>query len=213
MDDTKLHEIQEQVKKNSVFLKETTLPIKQQHSDNIEKFIKKFIAFPGGTSIVSAFFTSSEIIVNKNLAIAGSFLIFSSLFVSLYLYLKSITNDQKFYEDILKTELPMVKLSRAFTKFSRNTRSTNHENELLNTYQELQNSYNQNSEEDLDGAQKIRIEKMQNLFKWLWVSFALILTGFILFFLSALPKNFFYELQNKNHVLEGNGIYFFYQIP
>jgi hypothetical protein len=212
MDDAKLHEIQQQVKNDSVFLKETTLPIKKQYAEDIKEYIEAFITFPGGAAIATIIFTSSDIVVNKISAIIGSLFIFSSLFICLYLYLKSIIDDQTFYEDILKTELPMVKLSRALTKFSRNKTAGN-EDELIKIYQGLQSSYYESSEEDFDEAQKLRIKKMKDIINRLQICFWLLIFGFIFFLLSALPKNFFYELQNKNHVLEGNGIYFFYQIP
>lgn len=70
----------------SEFIKDVSTPIKKEHSGNIERYLDKFIKFPGTLSIVSIFFVNSNLVQNHNVALFGIVLIILSLIIALNVF-------------------------------------------------------------------------------------------------------------------------------
>lgn len=173
----KLEEIQDQKNKNSDFLKDSYFPIKKQHSDDIEKYLDRFITFPGFTSIISVVFTSSEFVKTPEFAIIGMILIISSLIIALNILRVSIQNDKIFIEKIDEIVKPILEFSISLTKFSRDQNSPDREKELLDSHENLMKSYREVSLEEYPVDAK-RIYSQINL------SFCVLVIGIIMSVLS-----------------------------
>ena len=181
IDQKTLEKMMELRDKVSEFIKETSTPVKKQHSDNIEKYLDKFIKFPGSLSVISVFFVSSDLVQNYTLAILGVGLIILSLLIALNVFRLSVNNDHKFYEYIVNLEKPMVVFSRRLTQFSRGEVE---EQQLLESYESLQNSYRENSKKTEDKKEDSKaltfVKNSINL------SFYMLIVGIIICFISAI---------------------------
>ena len=181
IDQKKLDDMRELQDRVISFIKDTSTPIKKEHSDNIEKYLDKFIKFPGSLSVISVFFVSSDLVQNYTLALFGVGLIISSLLVALNVFRVSVDNDHSFYEYVVNLEKPMVIFSRRFTQFSRGEIE---EKQLLESYEHLQDSYRVNSKKDEnkkdDNKAPAFIKNSINL------SFYMLIAGIIICFISAI---------------------------
>ena len=165
----------------SLFIEKTSTPIKKLHSDNIEKYLDKFIKFPGSLSIVSIFFISSDLVHNYTIALLGVVLIITSLLIALNVLRLSVDVDHSFYEYIVNLEKPMVIFSRKFTQFNRGEVE---EKELEESYEKLQKAYTnnaKNADKESDRGKALTFEK-----KSINLSFYVLLIGIILCFISAI---------------------------
>jgi hypothetical protein len=168
----------------SLFLKDVSAPIKKQHIGDIEKYLERFIAFPGAISIVSIFFPSSELVKNHTLAIIGTLTIIISLLVALNIFRRQINTDKIFYKKIFEIEKPMVDFSAKLTQFGRGETA---EPQLLESYNNLQKSYTKNSgnlnNKDIDLNKKIDFVYTQ-----INISFFLLIVGLLFCFVSTFGK-------------------------
>jgi hypothetical protein len=175
--------------KCNTYLKETTLPIKRQHSENVEKYLNNFIKFPGALSIVSVFFVSSDLVKNPIFALIGIIFIIISLLISLNAMRKSVSNDFYFYKKIEMTEKPMVFFSRKLTQFSRNQLE---EKELIISYDKLQDSYRKNStEENVEDEKYDILDFTKNSIN---ISFVFLIIGIIFCFFSTINITYILKL-------------------
>ncbi len=181
IDQKKLDNMRELQDRVVSFIKDTSTPIKKEHSDNIEKYLDKFIKFPGSLSVISVFFVSSDLVQNYTLALFGVGLVISSLLVALNVFRISIDNDHSFYEYVANLEKPMVVFSRKLTQFSR---GETEEKQLLESYESLQDSYRENSKKveskQDDNKAPTFVKNSINL------SFYMLIIGIIICFISAI---------------------------
>ncbi len=180
MNEYLIKDILEMENKCRKFIKDTSTPIKKQHGENIEKYLERFIKFPGATSVVSVLFTSSTIVKSSNIAILGMVFIFTSFLIVLNIFRKQINNDKSFYNKIHEIEKPMADFTRKLTVFSRNT--TQHNEVSLNeSYKKLIDSY----DDDYDGGDDNKIlKKFNEVYFYINLSFWLLVIGVILSFIS-----------------------------
>jgi len=184
IDQKQLDNMVELRKNLSEFIKNTSTPIKKQHSDNIIEYLDKFIKFPGSLSIISVFFVSSDLVQNHNLALSGVGLCISSLLVAMNVLRISIVEDFPFYEYILNLEKPIGVFIRRLTQFSR---GETEDKQLLESYESLQDSYRQHSNRSEEGKDYSKtLAFVRNSIN---ISFFLLITGIIICFISAI--NFF----------------------
>lgn len=164
----------------SVFIKDESTPVKKKHSENVEKYLEKFINFPGALSIFSIFFISTELIKNRSLALFGVVLIITSLLIAINIFRQSINNDKYFLTQIINIEQPMVDFISKFTKFSRKEIQ---QEELEDSYLDLEKSY---------GAKGLKVDnteinkKIDFIYSQINFSFWLLVFGVIFCFLSAI---------------------------
>jgi hypothetical protein len=173
----KLKEIQDLRDKCSGFIKNITFPIKKQHSDEVEKYLDRFIKFPALASIVSILFTPSGFVQTPELAIIGTIIILTSSILALNIFRISIQKDKVFIKKIKKIEDPMIKLGTKLTVFSRDQHNMNKEKDLLEAYNNLDDSYTENS---LEGYN----DNTDFIYKHVNISFWLLVSGVILSVLS-----------------------------
>lgn len=179
-DNEKIKEMVNLREKTSTFIEKVSTPLKNQYSINIERYLDKFITFPGSLSVVSIFFVSSDLVQSHNTALFGVFLIVSSLLIALNAFRVSINNDYRFYSRLVSLERPMVKFGTKFTQF---TRGETAQEELIKCYDELQSSYRKDSKsaEETDDNNALVFGK-----KSINISFILLLFGILVCFISTI---------------------------
>lgn len=147
--------------KCNAFIKNVIKPIKTLHSDNIEKYLDRFIKFPALTSVVSVIFTSSHLVKNPSFALMGMLLVVVALLIALNIFRQQINNNKSFIEKMSDVEKPMLEFSKNLTVFSREQSNPEKEKKLRETYQKLENSYMENplgEDEENDKKEKINAQ-------------------------------------------------------
>ena len=182
MDISKLEEMQDLADKCSEFIKNVSTPIKRQHSEEVEKYIDRFIKFPGVSVVVSILFTSSDLVTHPSIALFGMVFIVSSLLVALNIFREEIYRGRSFFENMSQLESPMVDFRKSLTQFSRNTNGANELN-LIESYDTLQASYEtySNTENPIDDK-----ERFNRPYLHITISFYLLVAGICLSFLSTI---------------------------
>ncbi len=165
----------------NTYLRETTLPIKREHSENVEKYLDKFIKFPGSLAVVSIFFTSSNLTKHPDIALVGIFFIILSLLIALNAMRSSLSADFSFYKEIVITEKPMVSFSRKLTQFSRNETE---EKDLIESYENLQNSYRKKTERDEN--EEMSSDPLKFTKNSINISFTSLIIGILICFVSTI---------------------------
>ena len=182
MDKELVDEMGEIRKKCASFIRDTSTPIKKQHMDDIKKYLERFIAFPGGLSVVSIIFTSSSLVKNQWLAILGFVIIISSLLIALNIFRQQINIDKNFYAKIVGIEAPMVTFSRSFTLFSRE-QTKQRADTLEVDYNALLASYEEDTLAKEDNEKNIR--KFNSIYSFINLSFWLLVIGVVISFFSV----------------------------
>lgn len=182
MDVSRIKEMKDLADKCSDFIKKTSTPIKRRHSEEVEKYIDRFIKFPGVSIVASILFTSSDLVVHTSIALLGTLLIMSSLLVALNTFRTEIYNSKNFYAKIIELEEPMVDFTKSLTRFSRYPNTTN-EFHIQEKYNALQASYESYSNMENPTDAKTRFDKP---YLHITISFYLLVIGIFLLFLSAM---------------------------
>ena len=159
-------------------------PKKKQHFDEFERYLGDFIKFPGSLSVISIFFTSSSLVLNKNLALVGAGLIVLSLIIVLNIFRVQLNNDKNFISMILTKEEPMNRFNHALTIYSRDGQSQNEER-LISEYFALEKSFDHRRDGSDDSNAKKIIEKINGAYDQMNVSFWLLVAGVVCCFLST----------------------------
>lgn len=175
----KIKEMQELRNKCSDFIKNTTFPIKKQHSDDIEKYLDRFIKFPASASIASIIFTPLSCVKNPALAFIGMIFILVSLMVALNIFRVSIRNDKLFIKNIEKIEEPMLQFGKKLTIFSMDDENLSKEKELLMSHEDLIKKYEENPVAE-------NIVDVDFVYNQINLSFYMLSTGVIISVLSML---------------------------
>lgn len=181
MNESKLNDMNDLAENCSRFIKDVTAPIKKQHSEEVEKYIDRFIKFPGASFVVSILFGASDLVAHPSVALLGMVFVALSLLVALNIYREEIYRGRSFYESISQLESPMVDFRRSLTRFSRNTIREN-ELQLIEKYNALQASYEawSNAENPTDDS-----DKFNRPYLYITISFYLLVAGICFAFLST----------------------------
>lgn len=173
----KLKEMEELRDRCSDFIRNTSTPIKKQHTDDIKEYLDRFIKFPALTSVVSVIFTSSELVQSPKMAVIGMIFILTSFVIALNIFRVGIQKGKLFMQQIKEVEGPMVEFGMRLAFFSRDYTSRVKEKELLQAFTDLENSYEHYHV-------KIDSDDGNSMYGYIDLSFYMLLMGVVLSVLS-----------------------------
>lgn len=189
-----MHGMLEMKEKCGDFIKEMHATIFKQHGDNFEKYLERFIQFPGALGVASILFISSDLVKNRTLAITGMLLVITSLLIALNIFREHINNESKLCKIIIDAQKPMVDFSRSLTAYSRETTQEN-ERKLENAKFELNKSYDSTNAQ-IDDVAELR-HKFDKPYKQMNLSFWILVFGVILSVLSLFLGGQDFDAQPK----------------